>query len=36
MDGMVKFWQIQTKSKDGRTVATFEKAVQGVAVHPNM
>lgn len=35
MDGLVKFWQMQ-KQRDTKTVAVFEKAVQGVAVHPNV
>jgi len=37
MDGTVKFWQMEmSKRKDSKLVGTFDKAVQGVAIHPNM
>jgi WD40 repeat protein len=35
MDGTVKFWSIN-KQKDSKSVTSFDKAVQGVAVHPNI
>jgi chromatin assembly factor 1 subunit B len=37
MDGTVKFWQMElNKRKDSKNIATFNKAVQGVAMHPNV
>lgn len=35
MDGTVKFWTMG-KRNDFKNVASFDKAVQGVAVHPNV
>ena len=35
MDGTVKFWSM-VKLKETKNVASFDKAVQGVAVHPNV
>jgi WD40 repeat protein len=35
MDGTVKFWTMG-KRNDFKNVASFDKAVQGVAVHPNI
>lgn len=37
MDGTVKFWQLDVnRRRESKHVATFDKAVQGVACHPNM
>ena len=37
MDGTVRFWQMElSKRKDCKVIGYFEKAVQGVAIHPNI
>ncbi len=35
MDGTVKFWSLD-KKKESKNIGTFNKSVQGVAMHPNI